>query len=354
MDTQQISALSRAMSRRSRTPPPCLPCHPHRHPAHPPFHRHRQPPRPSTNQLSLVAIGLVGAHPILAARRGQGSASRPLADRFPESETRIASALRELEAHGYLRRTRSRLAGGQIVTRTVSYNQPGAAPHRAASPQPPRPAPRLTRPPAAAAPAPAPEPVRGPGTPWEPTPTDAPAPQALRRETPAPEASPASAPSPVPPSTPNHVPPPTAPNPPPPPLPQPRKPTPELHRAASALLADLRRHAPPAVLSEDDIRFLAPGVATWLERDTGPDTIRRTLTTGLPTLRRPAKLLGHRLTALLPPPLPGAPDLAPLHRNVPLQNCEGCDRAFRAPEPGHCRDCRTSIPTGSHCLKRTA
>ncbi|KAA0929798.1 helix-turn-helix domain-containing protein, partial [Streptomyces apricus] len=28
----------------------------------------------------------------------------------------------------------------------------------------------------------------------------------------------------------------------------------------------------------------------------------------------------------------------------PLRNCDGCDRAFRSPEPGHCHDCRTTEP----------
>ncbi|MDX2405357.1 hypothetical protein NJO91_19820, partial [Streptomyces microflavus] len=50
-------------------------------------------------------------------------------------------------------------------------------------------------------------------------------------------------------------------------------------------------------------------------------------------------------TVLLPPPLPGAHDLAPppARRNpvTPFQTCDGCERAFRAPTPGHCRDCRT-------------
>ncbi|MGC5410837.1 helix-turn-helix domain-containing protein, partial [Streptomyces sp. DT225] len=67
--------------------------------------------------------------------------------------------------------------------------------------------------------------------------------------------------------------------------------------------------------------------------------IRRALTTDLPApLAHPARLLRHRITALLPPPLP-AP--AALPTVIPLQNCDGCNRAFRAPEPGACRDCRT-------------
>lgn len=41
------------------------------------------------------------------------------AARFPEGETRIAAALRELEAHGYLSRTKERLPirshGGRLT-----------------------------------------------------------------------------------------------------------------------------------------------------------------------------------------------------------------------------------------------
>lgn len=47
----------------------------------------------------------------------------PPPPRFPESEHRIAAALRELERHGYLERSRVRLSGGQVVTRTVFYDR---------------------------------------------------------------------------------------------------------------------------------------------------------------------------------------------------------------------------------------
>ncbi|GGT23337.1 hypothetical protein GCM10010271_28610 [Streptomyces kurssanovii] len=57
-------------------------------------------------------------------------------------------------------------------------------------------------------------------------------------------------------------------------------------------------------------------------------------------MTQPAALLAHRLTARLPPPLPAlAPPPPGRH---PLQNCDKCDRAFRAPAPGECRDCRTA------------
>ncbi|MFD7618015.1 helix-turn-helix domain-containing protein [Streptomyces sp. NPDC059802] len=272
--------------------------------------------------LSLAAIGLA-AH-IQSLPAGARIGIKHLAQRFPESETRIAAALRELEVHGYLHRSRVRLADGRIVTRTVSYNQPGTAAHPVAAPRP-RTAPSKPTPP---------PPPRV--TTHEPRPAPAP----------APSPAPAPAPQPV------LLPTPTARTTPSPPLPQLQRLTPELQRVATALLADLRRHAPQLVLSESDIHTPAPGVATWLERDAHPDTIRHALTTDLPApLKHPAKLLRHRITTLLPPPLPGAQDVVALARPgvivIPLQNCDRCDRAFRSRNPGHCRDCRTDLHTAA-------
>ncbi len=123
------------------------------------------------------------------------------------------------------------------------------------------------------------------------------------------------------------------------PLPRPR--TSEHRQAAAALLAELRRADPRLLLSVRDVHRLAPAVAAWLERGADPDAVRHTLTTGLPApLRHPAALLAHRLTALLPPRLPNAPAAPTTGRPHPFQTCDTCDRAFRAPAPGHCRDCR--------------
>ncbi|MFF3122851.1 helix-turn-helix domain-containing protein [Streptomyces sp. NPDC057908] len=260
--------------------------------------------------LSLTAIGLA-AH-IQSLPAGAKIGIKHLAERFPEGETRIAAALRELEAAGYLHRSRIRLADGRIVTRTISYNQPGAAPQPRTVPSEPAPLPTPPPPPRVTAPEPRPAPPPAPMPPPQPQPALVPAPTARTS--------------------------------PPPPLPQPQELAPELQRVATALLADLRRHTPQLTLSEHDIHTLTPGVATWLERDAHPDTIRHTLTTNLPVpLKHPAKLLRHRITTLLPPPLPGAQDLAPARPGVvviPLQNCDHCDRAFRSRHPGHCRDCR--------------
>ncbi|MFH9243772.1 hypothetical protein ACH4KO_32920 [Streptomyces anulatus] len=296
--------------------------------------------------LSCTAVGI--AVRIQSLPQGIEVGIKALAARCREGEKRIAAALRELEAFGYLQRVRNRLPSGRVITRTVFCNQPTALLHPrspAAAPTPPQ-APAQTETPEPAPPA--------TEQPMPPAPTGLPGPS----ETPSPEAPallpvpppqpqlPQSSPFvPLPPSLPL-VPPPTAPKPPPRPLPRPSEPTPELDRAATAFLSDLHRHAPQFMLSETDVRQLAPGVAAWLERGAHPDAMRHALTDGPPVpLRRPALLLKHRITELLPPPPPGLQELAALTRRpritvTPFQTCDDCDRAFRSPTPGHCRDCR--------------
>ncbi|GAA3980985.1 helix-turn-helix domain-containing protein [Streptomyces plumbiresistens] len=234
-------------------------------------------------ELSLLAIGL--ACYIQSLPKGARVDIKTLAARFPEGATRIAAALRELEAHGYLRRTRERIPDGRIITRTISCNQPGR--HREAAEH---------------------EPVVRPS---HPTPKK----RAPRKPLPA--------------------------------VPHPAYPAPALLQTATDLLADLRLHDPRLLLSACDTAHLAPGVAAWLERDVSPTSVRHALTADLPPEgpRRPAALLAHRLTAQLPPPPPfRAPTPPPEGARHPLQNCDGCDHAFRAPEPGRCRACRALSP----------
>ncbi|MGN9760961.1 helix-turn-helix domain-containing protein [Streptomyces sp. SD31] len=216
-------------------------------------------------ELSLTAIGLAVHIQSLPARTPIGI--KALAAKFPEGEIRIAAALRELEAHGYLARTKERLQSGRVVTRTISYNKPRLAVARAVAQPESRPAPA-----------------------------------------PVSEAPP-------------------APN------------------AAADLLCGLRAHDSRLLLSERDVRRLAPAVSAWLERGVTPTAVQRTLTNALPEnpILHPAGFLAHRLEALLPPPLPAPSHHASPVRPDPLQTCDGCDRAFRAPAPGRCRDCRTSL-----------
>uniref|UniRef100_UPI0021C715F8 helix-turn-helix domain-containing protein n=1 Tax=Streptomyces sp. STR69 TaxID=1796942 RepID=UPI0021C715F8 len=233
------------------------------------------------SKLSALAIGL-GVY-IQSLPAGSRVDIKTLAARFPEGATRIAAALRELETHGYLRRERHRVPDGRIITRTISCNQPGGDRRDHTEPH---------------------------------TPPKAPAP---RRE--------------------------RAPRKPLPAVPRPAYPAPALLQTATDLLADLRRHSPDLLLSACDTAHLAPGVAAWLERDVTPTAVRHALTTDLPPegLRRPAALLAHRLNAQLPPPPPFRTPGPPPAVRHPLQNCDNCDRAFRAPTPGHCHDCRTAV-----------
>ncbi|GHD14107.1 DNA-binding protein [Streptomyces violarus] len=212
--------------------------------------------------LSLTAIGL--AVHIQSLPAGTPVGIKALTAKFPEGEIRIAAALRELEAHGYLARPRERLQSGRVVTRTISYNRP---------------------------------PTTAP---------DRPRPEAPSARTEAPAPSP--------------------------------------HRTATDLLAGLRALDSRLLLTERDVHRLAPEVTAWLERGVPATAVERTLTSGLPQdpIKHPAALLAHRLTTLLPPPLPVAPthsEPAAL-RPDPFQTCDGCERAFRAPHPGSCRDCR--------------
>ncbi|MFH9734753.1 helix-turn-helix domain-containing protein [Streptomyces sp. NPDC017260] len=243
--------------------------------------------------LSLLARGL-GLY-IQSVRLGTPVDIKSLTARFKEGAVRISAALRELEAHGYLRRERERAADGRVVTRTVSCNNPRARRRAAGTACPARPAA-----PARTAPERASSRPRGTG---------------VRKALPA--------------------------------VPQPSSKAPTLLQAAVDLLADLRRHDSRLLLSATDTAHLAPGVAAWLERDIRTTAVRHALTSGLPDdpLRRPAALLAHRLTDALPPPAPyRAPAAAsPTPVRHPLQNCDGCDRSIRAPEPGvRCRDCRAA------------
>ncbi|WP_316774169.1 helix-turn-helix domain-containing protein [Streptomyces sasae] len=225
--------------------------------------------------LSGLAVG-IGVH-IQSLPAGARVDIKTLAERLKEGRTRIAAALRELEAVGYLRRERVRLPDGRIITRTVSCNRPG---HRA--PEAVRPGKEPKKPPRKALP----------------------------------------------------------------PVPRPACPSPALLQQALDLLARLRRHDSRLLLSATDTEYLAPGVAAWLERDVSPAAVARTLTADLPPepLRRPAALLAHRLADRLPPPPPFRAPAAPPAVPTRMQNCDKCDRGFRAPAPGLCRDCRTDLP----------
>ncbi|MGZ3116132.1 helix-turn-helix domain-containing protein [Streptomyces sp. H62] len=237
-------------------------------------------------ELSLTAIGL--AVHIQSLPAGAPVGIKTLAGKFPEGEIRIAAALRELEEHGYLARTKERLPSGRVVTRTVSRNKPRALLAAAAAAAVPAPVP---------APAPAPAPAPVPGT------------EAGADPGPAPET---------------------------------------VRSPAADLLARLRVHDSRLLLTERDVRRLAPCVTVWLECGVPATAVERTLTAGLPQepIRHPAAFLERRLTTDLPPVLPAPRPQAPGRLLPdPLQTCDGCERAFRSPLPGRCRDCRATRAT---------
>lgn len=243
-------------------------------------------------ELSLTAIGL--AVHIQSLPAGTRIGVKILSERFEEGAIRIAAALRALERCGYLTRVRERRPDGRLVTRTTFYNQPAAV-------RPPEPEPDPE-------PDPGPGPAPGCGCDRAGEPA-APAPVTL----PHPSGRPARAgtrPEPV-------------------PLPE---------GPAADLLLGLRHEDPRLLLSARDVHRLAPAVDTWLARGATPDAVTRTLTATLPDrLKHPAGLLAHRLETLLPPPLPAARREVP--RPEPFQDCDSCERVFRAREPGTCPRC---------------
>ncbi|MGW4763249.1 helix-turn-helix domain-containing protein [Streptomyces pseudogriseolus] len=314
-------------------------------------------------ELSLTAIGL--ATHIFSVPEGTPVDIRSLTERFPEGRDRIAFALRELEAHGYLRRVREHTEDGRLATRTYAHHTPVDA-ASAASAAVVEPARSVVRRSAAGrartrhtveavgdeTPQEDDHAVAEPVVPAGPTASTA-------RVAPAPvEPGPPRRPSGGRPGTVPDltvpdltVPGPTVPEMPPHAAPR----SGPLHEKAVALLAGLRRADERLTLSLREVHRLAPAVVDWLERGVGPVALRHTLTADLPVvMKHPAGVLAYRLRELLPPPLPAAPEPPPptaaAHRPHPLQDCDGCERVFRAPEPGRCRDCRHEQATGERAV----
>jgi hypothetical protein len=239
---------------------------------------------------SAVTVG-VAAY-ILSLPDGAPVSIAALCAHFTEGEILISRALAQLEAEGYLDRRRWRAPGGQIRTRTLAYDVPGGA----------------VQPAAPAAPAPAADVVDV----VDPEPA---APTPVPEPTPEPE----PAPLPVPDSD------------------------------AAVLLASLRIVDRRLILSQREVAELAPGVAQWLAQGVAPEQVTELLTVRLPDrLRtRAARILAYRLSEPLMP-VPALPDAPERPDTLPWQTCDGgCERAFRAAEPGCCRDCP---PDGERAL----
>ncbi|MFD3869193.1 helix-turn-helix domain-containing protein [Streptomyces sp. NPDC058623] len=251
-------------------------------------------------RMTLFARGL-GAY-IQSLPAGTPIGIKDLARRVPEGRGRIAGALHELEAHGYLQRTVDRLPNGRCVTRTMSWNRPRPM-TRATPPPPPNPEPT---------PRPTPEPDPDPDPKPDPEPDPDPEPTAARE--PDPEHRPDPDPEPDPPS--------------------PRR------LAAMALLARLRRVDHRLLLGQRDIERLAGPAEVWLERGGSIEAITSVLAARLPDpLTNPAGFIAHRLRTQVPPAL-AAEFRRPAHVPPdPFQNCTTCGLAFRSPAPGRCRGC---------------
>ncbi|TLS43968.1 hypothetical protein FE633_23090 [Streptomyces montanus] len=242
---------------------------------------------------SAVTVGV--AVYILSLPTGTPVSIAALCEHFTEGEILISRALRELEQAGYLERRRERGPGGHIRTRTYFYDVPGGGPDPDGPPEPPKPRRSRKQPAAAAA-----------------TPTSA----TVQETVHAPTQAGAETPIPLPDADPRAV----------------------------AVLAALRRVDPRLVLSGQEAARLAPAVAQWLAAGVEAPQITELLTTRLPDRfrARPAAILAFRLReALLPAPPPSAHPVDRPAAVLPFQTCDGCERAFRAPAPGHCRDCRS-------------
>ncbi|MFF4471834.1 hypothetical protein ACFYZ3_19970 [Streptomyces sp. NPDC001599] len=237
---------------------------------------------------SAVTVGV--AVYILSLPTGAPVTIAALCAHFSEGEILISRALRELEAAGYLERRRERLASGQIRTRTYFYDVPGGEGPPGSQPEPPMPEP-----------VPVPVPPR----------PDRPQRRPAERETAPPTPEEASAPA-----------------------------LADADPQAIAVLSALRRVDARLVLSTREAVGLAPAVGEWLAAGVAPQEITELLTTGLPDRfqARPARVLAFRLRET-PLPAPPPPVVVPRPAVLPFQTCDGCERAFRAQEPGHCRSC---------------
>ncbi|MFR9800518.1 hypothetical protein ACL02U_32170 [Streptomyces sp. MS06] len=309
---------------------------------------------------SAVTVG-VAAY-IASLPDGSPVTIHALCAHFTEGEILVSRALRELEAAGYLERRRERTPTGQVRTRTYFYDVPtgtdddgpggggpGGPDDPPRPPRPPRPRTGTEAPGSAprreAAPAPDPGEPRdsavnpiGDGT-VDPigdgTVNPTPAPADVERSAPAEAgtAEPAHAERAV----------------------RAEAETAALADAdpeAVAVLTALRRVDPRLVLSAREAARLAPAVAEWLAAGVGPREITELLTVRLPDRfrARPASVLSFRLreTPLPTPPHPAPRPDAGRPAVLPFQTCDGCERAFRAPEPGHCRSCRARHDDREH------
>lgn len=235
------------------------------------------------NRLSFCARGILGH--LLSFPDGQRGDIRTLAERTPEGRERVASALRELERLGYLKREVKRTTEGRLFTEVDVFDTPGG-PTPQAAPNPDSPG--------SSAPQAAPD-------------DDHPSKEKDETTTPPPSAQ--------------HDP--------------GRQGSDDQETAASAqLLARVTRAEPKLPLGRTETLRLAPLVTEWRRRGASDLHIVNTLTIGLPpSVHHPARFIETRLRTKLP-----AEPAAPPTR----LECDEC----RAPVvvAGPCRACRQPEP----------
>lgn len=230
---------------------------------------------------------------ILSLPEGSRVDIRSLAEWFPEGRARIACALRELEARGYVERVRERLPSGQMVTRTYAFHAPALTRARREGEQ--ETAAASTASAAQASPtmtaAPVPDLIASGGPLSDAVPDPVVAAYVAPDGGPVAEVESAGSPE--------------------QPAAESGPPRSEHRDQAEALLAGLRRTDIRLTLSGREVRRLAPLVVAWFENGLGRASVIHALTDGLPLhVRHPAGFLRNRLLDLLPPALPSLPGQA--------------------------------------------
>ncbi|WP_237301089.1 MULTISPECIES: translation initiation factor IF-2 [unclassified Streptomyces] len=273
---------------------------------------------------SAVTVG-VAAY-ILSLPDGAPVTIDALRAHFTEGEILISRALRELEAAGYLERRRVRLASGRFRTCTYLHDVPVGSRGGAR---------REVRRRDGAQQRAGGRPTRHEGRVR--TRTGESAPLAAAVPSRVHESGARTAAVPRQPSDPRE-----------------REPVPlaAVDPRALLVLASLRRRDPRLVISERDAADLSPAIGRWLASGLSARRIADVLTARLPDhfVSRPAALLAFRLrdTPLSAPPESKPSAAAPAPPAVhPFHTCDGCERVFRSPDPGRCRDCRSGAREGS-------
>ena len=239
------------------------------------------------SRLSFCARGIL-AH-LLSQHDGKREDIRKLTDRTPEGRERVASAMRELERFGYLKRTKKRTPEGQIYTEVDVFDAPGgSSPQVAPDPEFP----------GSGGAAPGPDgdhPVNDRGEqPTHPAPSTEDA--EVGREGDSDEDTDASA----------------------------------------ALIARIGRSEPKLSIGQSEALRLAPLVTEWRRRGASDLHVIGALTAGLPSggVYHPVRFLESRLRSKMP-----------AERRLPPSSleCEECGVPVLA--PGRCRSCREAEPS---------